>query len=165
MSPLRGVALFEVGIALRAILAASKVGAWLRRALLWWSARRSLVPTREQSSREAARLARSANPTRCKVKEGPGTGIIAIGRMLLGERTRRSRAPTRGRAIPYPPNANRYPPRLARSANPTKRQLGQHAVLPLPFRNLIQLGDGGLGGLTLGGCGAVIVNIINPSSG
>jgi hypothetical protein len=62
--PLRGVALFEVGIALRAILAASKVGAWLRRALLWWSARRSLAPTREQSSREAARLARSANPTR-----------------------------------------------------------------------------------------------------
>ena len=34
VSPLCGVALFEVGIALRAILEASKVGAWLRRALL-----------------------------------------------------------------------------------------------------------------------------------
>ncbi len=40
---------------------------------------------------EAARLARSANPTRGKVKGGPGSG------MLAGERTRRSRAPTRGR--------------------------------------------------------------------
>ena len=38
-------------------------------------------------------------------------------------------------------------------------------MLTLPFRNLIQLADGGWGGLTLGGCGAVIVNIINPSSG
>ena len=34
VSPLCGVALFQVGIALRAILEASKVGAWLRRALL-----------------------------------------------------------------------------------------------------------------------------------
>ena len=40
-----------------------KVGAWLRRALLWWRSRRSLAPTRERCSREAARLARSANPT------------------------------------------------------------------------------------------------------
>ena len=38
---------------------------------------------------EAARLARSANPTRYKVKGGAGSG------MLEGERTRRSRAPTR----------------------------------------------------------------------
>ena len=34
--------------------------------------RRILAPTRERSSREAARLARSANPTRYKVKRGSG---------------------------------------------------------------------------------------------
>ena len=34
--------------------------------------RRSLAPTRERSSLEAARLARSANPTRYKVKRGTG---------------------------------------------------------------------------------------------
>ena len=140
MSPLRGVALFEVGIALRAILAASKVGAWLRRALLWWSARRSLVPTREQSSREAARLARSANPTRCKVKEGPGTGIIAIGRMLLGERTRRSRAPTRGRAIPCPPNTNRYPPTTARGAKTTRYKVKRGTGERLEKGAIVQIG-------------------------
>ena len=53
--------------------------------------RRSLAPTRERSSREAARLARSANPTRYRVKRGTGK--------LAGERTRRSRAPNRGRQL------------------------------------------------------------------
>ena len=61
VSPLRGVALFEVGIALRAILGESMP--------LGWHA----VPTLP----EATRAVRSANPTRYKEDKGqPGTGIL-----------------------------------------------------------------------------------------
>jgi len=49
-----------------------------------------------------------------EAKRTRGTG------MLAGERTRRSRAPTRCRAIPYPPNTNRYPPTTARGAKTTR---------------------------------------------
>jgi hypothetical protein len=66
VTPLRGVALFEVGIALRAILAASKVGAWLRRALVFIGGQGEPLPLPAGVAREGhARLARSANPTRC----------------------------------------------------------------------------------------------------
>ena len=102
--------------------------------------RRSLAPTRERSSREATRLARSANPTR-------------------------------GRAIPYPPNTNRYPPPTARSANPTRgrekrgtgdRDVGRRtdATQSRPYLEAVRLG-----GLTTGGFGGEIINIIPPTSG
>ena len=53
-------------------MAAEGRGMALPRPSLVWRARRSLAPTREHCSREAARLARSANPTRGRVKRGTG---------------------------------------------------------------------------------------------
>ena len=77
VSPLCGVALFQVGIALRAILEASKVGAWLRRALLCLGGQGGALPLPASGGRErqlgwhavptlpeAIRTARGAVPTR-----------------------------------------------------------------------------------------------------
>ena len=86
-----------------------KVGAWLRRALLWWRARRSLAPTRERSSREAARLARSANPTRYKVKRGIGDRDVGRRTDVVSE--------------------------LSIRQTLTAIRRGQHVVLPLPSRH------------------------------
>ena len=62
-------------------------------------------------------------------REGRG---VASPRPCFHRSARRSHAPTRGRAIPYPPNANRYPPTLARSANliryKVKRGTGERDV-------------------------------------
>ena len=120
--------------------------------------RRSLAPTRERSSREAARLARSANPTRYKVKRGSGerkagrcksanrpTACGKVQRLMqvgialraileaakVGAWLRRALVfiGGQGEALPLPASGAR------------ERQLGWHAVPTLPFRNQRQLGQ------------------------
>jgi len=76
-----------------------KVGAWLRRALLWWRSRQSLAPTRERSSREAARAARGAAPTRGKENKGDR------GKRDVGRRTHA----TQSRPYPIPSTLNPIP--------------------------------------------------------
>ena len=98
MSPLRGVALFEVGIALRAILAASKVGAWLRRALVFIGGQGGALPLPASRARER-QLGRHAVPT---LPEAEG-GDSNVDRRTDATQSR-----------PYLRHA-----RLARSANPT----------------------------------------------
>ncbi len=71
--------------------------------------RRSLAPTRERSSLEAARLARSANPTRYKVKSGTGDRDVGRRTDVVSE--------------------------LSNRQTLTAIRGGQHVVLPLPSRH------------------------------
>ena len=100
----------KVQIALRPVQKTGRVGAWLRRDLLLRSARQSLAPTRERqlgphvvrSLPEAAKLARSANPTSRQADATQSRpyprrlGRYAIPTLPRDMRTVRSAKPTRG---------------------------------------------------------------------
>jgi len=148
VSPLCGVALFEVGIALRAILEASKVGAWLHRALVWIGGQGGALPLPASGARER-QLGWHAVPTlpeavemgdreaegrtvqRCKSAGGLCEGAkvdagrdstTCCPRGIEAARLARSANPTRGRRRTDATQSRPYleAARLARSANPTK---------------------------------------------
>ena len=100
----------KVQIALRPVQKTGRVGAWLCCVLLWRSARQSFAPTRERqlgphvvrSLPEAAKLARSANPTSRQADATQSRpyprrlGRYAVPTLPRDMRTVRSPDPTRG---------------------------------------------------------------------